>query len=160
MHVSWVETFDNCPAFRCDNAAIYAVALSEGESVNVVANVSLTPTPASPWRALRASSSRASRPPRCSRSQSSQQTAPVNQTPVNQTPINQTAATNAPVNQTPINQTPVNQTPVNQSGFADLTQTIPALGSISLSSHPASAHRRLGRGALRARRSPAYRSRT
>ena len=28
LHVSWVETTDNCPLFRCDNAAIYAAALS------------------------------------------------------------------------------------------------------------------------------------
>ena len=34
LHVSWIETADNCPAFRCDNAAIYAVALSAPIVVN------------------------------------------------------------------------------------------------------------------------------
>ncbi|MFZ1881755.1 MAG: NosD domain-containing protein, partial [Gaiellaceae bacterium] len=34
LHVSWVETADNCAAFRCDNAAIYAVALSTALVVN------------------------------------------------------------------------------------------------------------------------------
>ncbi len=34
LHVSWVETADNCAAFRCDNAAIYAVALSTAIVVN------------------------------------------------------------------------------------------------------------------------------
>ena len=41
LHVSWVETVDNCVQFRCDNAAIYAVALSAGLPVNI-ANLSLT----------------------------------------------------------------------------------------------------------------------
>jgi len=61
---------------------------------------------------------------------------PVNQSPVNQTPINQLATTNAPVNQTPVNQSPVNQSPVNQSGFAELTQSISQLESITLSTIP------------------------
>jgi CSLREA domain-containing protein len=100
----------------------------------IATNLSLTAAPAS-VAAGAAQVKLSSIPPSVLlQSQSNQQSAPVNQTPVNQTPINQTAATSAPVNQTPINQTPVNQT--GGSGFAGLTQTIPALGSISLSSIP------------------------
>ena len=38
LHVSWIETADNCTAFRCDNAAIYAVALSAPIVVNTSAD--------------------------------------------------------------------------------------------------------------------------
>ena len=38
LHVSWIETADNCPSFRCDNAAIYAVALSAPIVVNTSAD--------------------------------------------------------------------------------------------------------------------------
>ena len=138
--MEWVETFDNCVQFRCDNAAIYAVTLDDGLPPHVIGNLSVTPTPSSaPAGAARVNL--ANVPPEVLLQPEQPSTpvnqTPVNQTPVNQTPVNQTAATSAPVNQTPVNQTPVNQTPVNQTGsFAELTQAISALGSISLSSVP------------------------
>ena len=35
LHVQWVETQDNCPSFHCDNAAIFAVALTDSNTLVV-----------------------------------------------------------------------------------------------------------------------------
>ena len=107
LHVQWVETVDNCPAFHCDNAALYAVALSSDAtdarfstdaSVDISgSNDQLT---ALPLRAFEPAPSGTT-------------PAPINGLPINGLPINGLPINGLPINGLPINGLPINGLPIN-----------------------------------------------
>ncbi|MFL6036908.1 MAG: NosD domain-containing protein [Gaiellaceae bacterium] len=92
----------------------------------IAANLTLTPaSPSTPAGAARVQLSNV--PPSIFlRPQSTNQTAPINDTPINDTPINDL----------PINDLPINDLPINDIGFDTLAGDVPALGNIALSSVP------------------------
>jgi hypothetical protein len=110
LHVQWVETFDNCSfSFLCDNAAVYAVALSSavtGASVSLSteasvgmsgSNVPLGDIPLHAFEPI---------PPGTT-------PAPINGLPLNGLPLNGLPLNGLPLNALPINALPLNALPLN-----------------------------------------------
>jgi hypothetical protein len=107
LHVQWVETADNCSAFRCDNAAIYAVALSsDATDVRLSTDASVDMSGANdqltdlPLRAFEPVPSGTT-------------PAPINGLPINGLPINGLPINGLPINGLPINGLPINGLPIN-----------------------------------------------
>ena len=107
LHVQWVETLDNCSAFRCDNAALYAVALSSpgtGATLTADATVGMSgsdvPLAGIPLRAFEPAPTGIT-------------PAPINGLPINGLPINGLPINGLPINGLPINGLPINGLPIN-----------------------------------------------
>jgi Right handed beta helix region len=140
LTVSWVETGDNCAAAgHCDNAAIYAVALSDPLS-----NLTVNATPSSAgagidqvpistipnaWLSFFAGGTNST--PVGSTPVGS---TPVGSTPVGSTPVGSTPVGSTPVGSTPVGSTPVGSTPVGSTGLFDLPVGSTPVGSTALSS--------------------------
>lgn len=139
LKVSFVETAAQCPSFSCDNAAIYAVGLSQGLSkltVNVSpssagAGIDQVPINTIPnaWLSYFAGST--SSAPVGSTPVGS---TPVGSTPVGSTPVGSTPVGSTPVGSTPVGSTPVGSTPVGSTGLFDLPVGSTPVGSTALSS--------------------------
>ncbi len=107
LHVQWVETVDNCAAFRCDNAAIYAVALSSDATDATLSTDASVDISGSndlltdlPLRAFEPAPSGTT-------------PAPINGLPINGLPINGLPINGLPINGLPINGLPINGLPIN-----------------------------------------------
>jgi hypothetical protein len=107
LHVQWVETVDNCARFRCDNAALYAVALSsDATDANLSADASVGMSGSNdalvdiPLRAFEPAPSGTT-------------PAPINGLPINGLPINGLPINGLPINGLPINGLPINGLPIN-----------------------------------------------
>jgi Tol biopolymer transport system component len=139
LTVSWVEADAQCPVFSCDNAAIYAVALSQGLSnltVNAApssagAGIDQVPISSIPnaWLSFFAGSTNST--PVGSTPVGS---TPVGSTPVGSTPVGSTPVGSTPVGSTPVGSTPVGSTPVGSTGLFDLPVGSTPVGSTALSS--------------------------
>ncbi len=139
LTVTWTETDAECPAFSCDDAAIYAVALS-----NELSNLTVNATPSSAgagidqvpistipnaWLSFFAGST--SSTPVGSTPVGS---TPVGSTPVGSTPVGSTPVGSTPVGSTPVGSTPVGSTPVGSTGLFELPVGSTPVGSTALSS--------------------------
>lgn len=140
LTVSWIETGDNCATDgHCDDAAIYAVALSDPLS-----NLTVNATPSSAgagidqvpistipnaWLSFFAGSTNST--PVGSTPVGS---TPVGSTPVGSTPVGSTPVGSTPVGSTPVGSTPVGSTPVGSTGLFDLPVGSTPVGSTALSS--------------------------
>jgi hypothetical protein len=109
LHVQWIETLDNCPGFRCDNAALYAVTLGNditGATASLATGASVgisgsgDPLTAIPLRAFESPASGTA-------------AAPINGLPINGLPINGLPINGLPINGLPINGLPINGLPIN-----------------------------------------------
>lgn len=107
LHVQWVESLDNCSAFRCDNAALYAVALSSAgaaATLSTDASVGMSgsdiPIAGIPLRAFEPAPAGIT-------------PAPINGLPINGLPINGLPINGLPINGLPINGLPINGLPIN-----------------------------------------------
>jgi hypothetical protein len=112
LHVQWVETENDCPEFFCDNAALYAVALSTDTDAATGATASL-----STGRVVGISGSNdpiADLPLRAFEPAPTGTTpAPINGLPINGLPINGLPINGLPINGLPINGLPINGLPIN-----------------------------------------------
>ncbi len=113
LHVQFVETADLCPVFRCDNAALYAVALRRdvtGATSNLTTGASVimsgsnVPLAVIPLRAFEPA------PP------TGPDPAPINGLPINGLPINGLPINGLPINGLPINGLPINGLPLKTPG--------------------------------------------
>jgi hypothetical protein len=118
LHVQWVETVDNCTGFRCDNAALYAVALASAITPTTV-TASLDSDPSVQMSGsndaidsipLRAFEQGANGP------NATVNGAPINTLPINTLPINTLPINTLPINTLPINTLPINTLPINTLG--------------------------------------------
>ncbi|MDX6451041.1 MAG: large repetitive protein [Gaiellaceae bacterium] len=107
LHVQWVETLDNCADFRCDNAAVYAVALSSDATDATLSTEASV--------AMSGSNDRlADLPLRAFEPAPAGVTpAPINGLPINGLPINGLPINGLPINGLPINGLPINGLPIN-----------------------------------------------
>ena len=106
LTVSWVETADSCTNFRCDNAALSAVALSPaatvtGATANLTSGQSVATSGSNDT--IGSLPLNAFAPP-----QTGVTPAPINGLPINGLPIN-----GLPINGLPINGLPINGLPIN-----------------------------------------------
>jgi CSLREA domain-containing protein len=140
LMVSWVESADNCATDgHCDNAAIYAVALSsalsnltvDATSSSAGAGIDQVPINTIPnaWLSFFAGSTNSS--PVGSTPVGS---TPVGSTPVGSTPVGSTPVGSTPVGSTPVGSTPVGSTPVGSTGLFNLPVGSTPVGSTALSS--------------------------
>jgi len=107
LHVQWVETLDNCPRYRCDNAAVYAVALSSDATDATLStdasvdmsgsNDRLTDLPLRAFEPAPAGIT----------------PAPINGLPLNGLPLNGLPLNGLPLNGLPLNGLPINGLPLN-----------------------------------------------
>ncbi len=111
LHVQWLETGAYCPSFYCDNAAIYAVALSGGShTTGATATLSSDNT----VQMAGSDDSIAAIPLGAFQSTSGGATpAPINGLPINGLPINGLPINGLPINGLPINGLPINGLPIN-----------------------------------------------
>ena len=124
LHVDWTESLDNCSAFRCDNAAIYAVALSSSAPPPPpTPTVSLTPDASS----VQAGAARVQLKD-IPASAFLDTTPPLNSAPVGSIPVG-----SIPVGSIPVGSIPVGSIPVGSIG---LTAAQSLLSSIALSTVP------------------------
>ncbi len=112
LHVQWVETADNCdPAYSCDNAALYAVALSGGGTAT---GATADLTSAASVGISGSNDKLADIPLRAFEPASNGTTpAPINGLPINGLPINGLPINGLPINGLPINGLPINGLPIN-----------------------------------------------
>ena len=124
LEVEWIETADNCPAFRCDNAAIYAVALSGAPNPPPVAtSVNLTAgSPSAQAGAARVELD-AVPPEALLGGTSGPNAAPLNSIPINSIPIGSI----------PIGSIPIGSIPIGSIG---LGTALPFLADVALSTIP------------------------
>jgi hypothetical protein len=111
LHVRWVESLGNCPTYFCDNAALYAVALSSG----IRATLSTDPTVGMSGSndALVDIPLRAFEPAPAGITPAPLNGLPLNGLPLNGLPLNALPLNGLPLNALPLNGLPLNALPLN-----------------------------------------------
>jgi parallel beta-helix repeat protein len=112
LTIAWKESAADCPAYDCDDAAIYAAALTEGAGIATGASATFN---SDPTVEMSGSNDSISDIPLSAFEVTPQgiTPAPINGLPINGLPINGLPINGLPINGLPINGLPINGLPIN-----------------------------------------------